>query len=327
MNPLTFGERPHTQRSLHACRRRSRRWWRRARPRRRAMRYLVKDIDHFAGFAHAIHTYLGGVALADFHNMSLLHTPFQSSHGLGFAFEDFLAGDSRQLVAPQAAPVLTVDHHARLFINGVPATVSTTPRTASAAQIAQLHDVPVIVRDMTDNEALQIGIIENVQRSDLNPIEEAEGFQRLIDEFSYTQEVLAKTLGKSRSHIANTLRLVGATNKVREYLVAGQLSAGHARALLGHPNADRLASDIVKQGLSVRDVEKLVADKKLSKGGSKSKKPAEKDIDTRALEKSIADNLGLSVAIQHEKDGGHVRVSYKTLEQLDEVARRLMASS
>ncbi|MEC9201459.1 MAG: ParB/RepB/Spo0J family partition protein [Pseudomonadota bacterium] len=195
------------------------------------------------------------------------------------------------------------------------------------AQIAQLHDVPVIVRDMTDNEALQIGIIENVQRSDLNPIEEAEGFQRLIDEFSYTQEVLAKTLGKSRSHIANTLRLVGATNKVREYLVAGQLSAGHARALLGHPNADRLASDIVKQGLSVRDVEKLVADKKPSKGGSKSKKPAEKDTDTRALEKSIADNLGLSVAIQHEKDGGHVRVSYKTLEQLDEVVRRLMASS
>ena len=196
-----------------------------------------------------------------------------------------------------------------------------------AAQIAQLHDVPVIVRDMTDNEALQIGIIENLQRSDLNPIEEAEGFQRLIDEFSYTQEVLAKTLGKSRSHIANTLRLVGATNKVREYLVAGQLSAGHARALLGHPNADRLASDIVKQGLSVRDVEKLVADKKPSKGGSKSKKPAEKDTDTRALEKSIADNLGLSVAIQHEKDGGHVRVSYKTLEQLDEVVRRLMASS
>lgn len=196
-----------------------------------------------------------------------------------------------------------------------------------AAQIAQLHDVPVIVRDMTDNEALQIGIIENVQRSDLNPIEEAEGFQRLIDEFSYTQEVLAKTLGKSRSHIANTLRLVGATNKVREYLIAGQLSAGHARALLGHPNADRLASDIVKQGLSVRDVEKLVADKKPSKGGSKSKKPAEKDTDTRALEKSIADNLGLSVAIQHEKDGGHVRVSYKTLEQLDEVVRRLMASS
>ncbi|MEC8414923.1 MAG: ParB/RepB/Spo0J family partition protein [Pseudomonadota bacterium] len=196
-----------------------------------------------------------------------------------------------------------------------------------AAQIAQLHDVPVIVRDMTDNEALQIGIIENVQRSDLNPIEEAEGFQRLIDEFSYTQEVLAKTLGKSRSHIANTLRLVGATNKVREYLVAGQLSAGHARALLGHPNADRLASDIVKQGLSVRDVEKLVADKKPSKGGSKSKKPAEKDTDTRALEKSIADNLGLSVAIQHEKYGGHVRVSYKTLEQLDEVVRRLMASS
>ena len=195
-----------------------------------------------------------------------------------------------------------------------------------AAQIAQLHDVPVIVRDMTDNEALQIGIIENVQRSDLNPIEEAEGFQRLIDEFSYTQEVLAKTLGKSRSHIANTLRLVGATNKVREYLVAGQLSAGHARALLGHPNADRLASDIVKQGLSVRDVEKLVADKKPSKGGSKLKKPAEKDTDTRALEKSIADNLGLSVAIQHEKDGGHVRVSYKTLEQLDEVVRRLMAS-
>ena len=196
-----------------------------------------------------------------------------------------------------------------------------------AAQIAQLHDIPVIIRDMTDNEALQIGIIENVQRSDLNPIEEAEAFQRLIDEFSYTQEVLAKTLGKSRSHIANTLRLVGAPNKVRDYLVAGQLSAGHARALLGRSHADRLASEVVKQGLSVRDVEKLVADKKPSKSGSKTKRLAEKDTDTRALEKSIADNLGLTVAIQHEKDGGHVRVAYKTLEQLDEVVRRLMASS
>ena len=196
-----------------------------------------------------------------------------------------------------------------------------------AAQIAQLHDVPVIIRDMTDNEALQIGIIENVQRSDLNPIEEAEAFQRLIDEFSYTQEVLAKTLGKSRSHIANTLRLVGASNKVRDYLVSGQLSAGHARALLGHSHADRLASEIVKQGLSVRDVERLVADKKPSKSGSKAKKLSEKDTDTRALEKSIADNLGLTVAIQHDKDGGHVRVAYKTLEQLDEVVRRLMASS
>ena len=179
----------------------------------------------------------------------------------------------------------------------------------------------------TDNEALQIGIIENVQRSDLNPIEEAEAFQRLIDEFSYTQEVLAKTLGKSRSHIANTLRLVGASNKVRDYLVSGQLSAGHARALLGHSHADRLASEIVKQGLSVRDVERLVADKKPSKSGSKARKLSEKDTDTRALEKSIADNLGLTVAIQHDKDGGHVRVAYKTLEQLDEVVRRLMASS
>ena len=196
-----------------------------------------------------------------------------------------------------------------------------------AAQIAQLHDVPVIIRDMTDNEALQIGIIENVQRSDLNPIEEAEAFQRLIDEFSYTQEVLAKTLGKSRSHIANTLRLVGASNKVRDYLVTGQLSAGHARALLGHSHANRLASEIVKQGLSVRDVERLVSDKKLNKSGSKAKRSPEKDTDTRALEKSIADNLGLTVAIQHEKDGGHVHVAYKTLEQLDEVVRRLMASS
>ena len=199
-------------------------------------------------------------------------------------------------------------------------------RRWKAAQIAQLHDVPVIIRDMTDNEALQIGIIENVQRSDLNPIEEAEAFQRLIDEFSYTQEVLA-TLGKSRSHIANTLRLVGASNKVRDYLVTGQLSAGHARALLGHSHANRLASEIVKQGLSVRDVERLVSDKKLNKSGSKAKRSPEKDTDTRALEKSIADNLGLTVAIQHEKDGGHVHVAYKTLEQLDEVVRRLMASS
>lgn len=196
-----------------------------------------------------------------------------------------------------------------------------------AAQMARLHDVPVIIRELNDGEALQVGIIENVQRADLNPIEEAEAFQRLIDEFGYTQEVLAKTLGKSRSHIANTLRLVGATEKVRDCLVKGLLSAGHARALLGHQDADTLAADAVKRGLSVREVERLAAARGANKKTGGGKKTPGKDPDTLALEKSVADNLGLSVDIRHGEAGGHIRVSYKTLEQLDEIVRRLMTAS
>ena len=198
-----------------------------------------------------------------------------------------------------------------------------------AAQRARLHQVPVLVRELSDTEALEIAIIENVQRADLNPIEESLAYQRLMQEFSYTQEELAKTLGKSRSHIANMLRLTGVSDKVRKLLIAGDLSAGHARALLNFDGADALAKRIVAEGLSVRAVEKIVAE---AKGGhekpkTKPKKPTknEKDVDTLALEQTVQTALGLGVDIQHQgAAGGTLSISYKTLEQLDDVVGRLM---
>jgi ParB family chromosome partitioning protein len=200
-----------------------------------------------------------------------------------------------------------------------------------AAQKARLHEIPVIIRELDDTDALQIAIIENVQRADLNPVEEAEAYQRLMDEFDYTQEVLAKELGKSRSHIANTLRLTGVSKAIRTLLMEQKLSAGHARALIGHPDADRLAKEIVHQGLSVRAAERLAAGKSDSQSAAKNTRtvsPAiEKDADTRALEKTISDTLGLSVSITHKGESGKLEVSYKSLEQLDEVARRLMGSA
>ncbi len=197
-----------------------------------------------------------------------------------------------------------------------------------AAQRARLHQVPVLVRELSDTEALEIAIIENVQRADLNPIEESLAYQRLMQEFSYTQDELAKTLGKSRSHIANMLRLTGVSDKVRGFLIAGDLSAGHARALLNFDGADALAKRIIAEGLSVRAVEKIVAE---AKGGGGKTKPTpqktkiEKDVDTLALEQTVQTALGLGVDIQHKGEtGGTLSISYKTLEQLDDVVSRLM---
>ena len=196
-----------------------------------------------------------------------------------------------------------------------------------AAQNAKLHQVPVIVQKINDVTALELGIIENVQRADLNPIEEAEGYQRLIDEFAYTQAELAETIGKSRSHIANLLRLTAAPQTVRDALVAGTISMGHARALLGAENAAVLVKQIIAEGLSVRAVEKLVADHKPT-GGTKSVSTpaAEKDADTRALEKTITEALGLSVSIDDRgvDKGGAVRIDYRSLEQLDDIVARLI---
>ncbi len=197
-----------------------------------------------------------------------------------------------------------------------------------AAQRAGLHDVPVVVEALTDREALEIGIIENVQRADLNAIEEAEAFQRLMDEFQYTQDALAKVIGKSRSHIANTLRLSSLPKEVRALVISGALSPGHARALIGHENAISLANKIVSDGLSVRDVEKLLSQKKTDPTQRrKSDQPKhEKDADTRALEKTLSDGLGLAVSIEDTGRGGKVSIDYKTLEQLDDVIRRLLTS-
>ena len=196
-----------------------------------------------------------------------------------------------------------------------------------AAQNAKLHQVPVIVQKINDVTALELGIIENVQRADLNPIEEAEGYQRLIDEFAYTQAELAETIGKSRSHIANLLRLTAAPDAVRAALVAGTISMGHARALLGADNAAALVKQIINEGLSVRAVEKLVGETKPT-GGAKTTptKSSEKDADTRALEKTITDALGLSVSIDDRgiDKGGAVTIDYKSLEQLDDIVARLI---
>ena len=201
-----------------------------------------------------------------------------------------------------------------------------------AAQIAKLHAVPAVVQELSDSEALEIGIIENVQRADLNPIEESEAYQRLIDEFGYTQAELAEVVGKSRSHIANLLRLAQATSGMRDMLVKGALSMGHARALLGHPDADALARRIVAEGLSVRAVEALVGEKSGEqigkKSGGKASKPDAKDADTRAVEKTLADALGLKVDIRHQGDeSGTVTIGYKSLSQLDGVIARLLSNS
>jgi len=198
-----------------------------------------------------------------------------------------------------------------------------------AAQRSGVHEVPIVVRDLTDAEALEIAIVENVQRTDLNALDEAEGYQQLLDRFGYTQAQLAETIGKSRSHIANTLRLTGLPEKTRSLLRDGRLSAGHARALIGCDDADAIAAHVVKAGLSVRQTEDHV--RKLGEtsgsGARKSRKAArEKDSDTLALERDLAQILGLSVEITDlGRRGGQVTIGYRTLEQLDDICRRLSA--
>ena len=190
-----------------------------------------------------------------------------------------------------------------------------------AAQKAGLHDVPVVVHDVSDKEALELAIIENVQRADLNPLEEAIGYQQLIEGHHYSQAQLAEVIGKSRPHIANTLRLLKLPESVRAYLRSGELSAGHARALVTLDDPESAARRIVEAGLSVRDVEAIGTG--AGRRTSRKKPPAVKDADTRALEKTLSDVLGLEVTVAHKAGGGDVRIHYKTLEQLDDVCRRL----
>lgn len=194
-----------------------------------------------------------------------------------------------------------------------------------AAQRAGLHEVPVVIREVDDREALELAIIENVQRSDLNPVEEALGYQQLIDEHSYKQADLGKVIGKSRSHVANTLRLLKLPDSVRKMLASGDLSSGHARALITLDNPEALAKRVVEQGLSVRETEQLAARGDIQNdSGVKRNVPQEKDADTRALEKQISDALGLKVSINHKPNGkGRVTIDYKTIEQLDSLTERL----
>lgn len=193
-----------------------------------------------------------------------------------------------------------------------------------AAQVARLHEVPVIVKDIGDEGVLEIALVENIQRQDLGPLEEAEGFQRLIEEFSHTQEDLAKAVGRSRSHIANTIRLLNLPAKVKTLLDQGALSAGHARALLNAADPEGLASLVVKRGLNVRQTEKLAQDGK--KPTSKRKTPAAKDPDTIALEQDLSNMLGLNVSIDFHGKGGRLVINYDSLEQLDDLLNRLTQS-
>ncbi|MEQ9814682.1 MAG: ParB/RepB/Spo0J family partition protein [Azospirillaceae bacterium] len=196
-----------------------------------------------------------------------------------------------------------------------------------AAQLAQLHEVPVIVRDLADADAAHVAVIENVQREDLSPIEEARGYRRLIEEFSHTQDALARIIGKSRPHIANTMRLLDLPEPVQDMVGQGQLSAGHARALIGAEDVLALARSVQKKGLSVRQTEALVrrGREPVRRGRQAGGATApEKDADTLALERRLSDVLGLKVEISHRGEtGGSIAIHYATLDQLDDVIERL----
>jgi len=192
-----------------------------------------------------------------------------------------------------------------------------------AAQRASLHEVPIIIVEAGDKEALEIAIIENVQRSDLNALEEALGYEQLIAEYGYSQNDLSKIIGKSRSHIANTIRLARLPDSVKALLASGELTAGHGRALLSVKDPEALARRIIERGMTVRDVERIANEDDKAEKAPQVAKRREKDPDTRALEKAIEDVLGLSVSITHGSRGGELKIKYRTLEQLDAVCRRL----
>jgi ParB family chromosome partitioning protein len=193
-----------------------------------------------------------------------------------------------------------------------------------ASQRAGLHDVPVIQVEASDREAMEIAIIENVQRSDLNAMEEAAGYEQLMADHGYNQTDLSRVIGKSRPHVANTLRLLKLPDSVRAHVANGALSAGHARALLALPDPEAAARRVIDGGLSVRDVERMAQPADLETKSASSTQRAEKDPDTRALEAALEDVLGLKVSIDHKANGGGaLRISYRTLEQLDSVCRRL----
>jgi len=198
-----------------------------------------------------------------------------------------------------------------------------------AAQIAGLHEVPVIIRDLSDREALEIALIENIQRQDLTPLEEAEGYRRLMEEFEHTQEDLARAVGKSRSHVANMMRLLALPEPVKSMVQDGALTAGHARALLTAPDPAAVAREVVTRGLNVRQTEDLMrgdqpkAKKGKAAAGAGGPAPAMKDVDLINLEEEISARIGLKVAINPQGQRGTITIHYQTLDQLDDVLHRL----
>jgi ParB family transcriptional regulator, chromosome partitioning protein len=195
-----------------------------------------------------------------------------------------------------------------------------------AAQKAGLHDIPIVIRELDEVEVLEIGIIENVQRADLNPIEEAFGYSQLMTKFGRTQQDVAEVVGKSRPHIANMLRLLTLPPAIQDMVREGKLSAGHARACVTAPDPIGLAKRAIAEQLNVRDIERLAGEAKDARAGF-ARVPVEKDADTRAMEASLSNALGVTVSISPKGEGGEVKITYSKLEQLDEIARRLTNSS
>lgn len=193
-------------------------------------------------------------------------------------------------------------------------------RRWQAAQRAQLHEVPVIVKEMDDKDAAEIALVENLQRQDLSPLEEAEGYRRLMDEFSHTQDALSKALGKSRSHVANMMRLLALPHDVKSFLEDGLLSTGHARALLNCDAPSEIAKQVIKKGLNVRQTESLV---KTAGVKARPAQKKEKDTDTIALERDLTTLLGVKVDINSKASGGALTLHYTSLEQLDDLLHRL----
>jgi ParB family chromosome partitioning protein len=194
-----------------------------------------------------------------------------------------------------------------------------------AAQLAQLHEVPILIKDLPDRDALEVALVENVQRQDLNPIEEAEGYRRLVEEFGHTQDDLSKVIGKSRSHVANTMRLLALPDPVRGLISEGKMTAGHARPLIGRADAEQLAAKIVAKGMTVRQVEKLVApenDRKTTKPKAEGRDP-----NTIALEHDLETLLGLKVRVAFDGKSGSLTIFYDTLEQLDGLLSRISHGS
>ena len=190
-----------------------------------------------------------------------------------------------------------------------------------AAQLANLHQLPVIVRELSDREMLELSLVENVQREDLTPLEEADGYRRLIEEFGHGQDELANIIGKSRSHLANTLRLLALPDPVKMMLDEGKLTAGHARALLAASDPVATGRVVVARGLNVRQTETLVRGAAHTR--RRTRTASARNADTRAIEQTLCDRLGLTIRIKQRRSGGWVEIHYRTLEQLDDIIRRL----
>jgi ParB family transcriptional regulator, chromosome partitioning protein len=283
-------------------------------------RNLGRGLSALLGAENEDYASLDRVRLSKMVPIELVHPgPFQPRHNFDDAQLQALADSIRENGILQ--PILVRRHpqtpNAFEIVAG--------ERRWRGAQIAQLHEVPVIIRELGDREALELAIVENVQRQDLSPLEEADGYRRLLEEFGNTQEDLAKHVGKSRSHIANTLRLLNLPEPVKTLLETGKLTAGHARALLNSGDAAALADKVVAKGLNVRQTEQLVQDarKPAARPASPGAAPVAKDPDTMALERDLSALLGLRVSISFQGKGGSLTIHYQTLEQLDDVLQRL----